>query len=194
MPRRPKRAVWSGAVLLALLLTGCEAYYYKIPSPDDLLHAVPWFDAMITQPTLYPYQSDRVPRDTPGGTVPVRGGEADWSAEWATANTQTADRLVNPLAGQGSTAVGDTLYQNYCAVCHGATGAGNGPVGPLVGALSLLTPRARAFTDGYIYSIVRYGRGIMPRYGDKVHGVDRWAIVNHVRKLQADSAAAGGAP
>jgi hypothetical protein len=36
----------------------------------------------------------------------------------------------------------------------------------------------------------------MPRYGDKVYEpVDRWAIVNHVRKLQggapaADSAAA----
>ena len=59
-----------------------------------------------------------------------------------------------------------------------------------IGAPSLLTARARAYPDGYIYSIIRYGRGVMPRYGDKVYlPFDRWAIVNHVRKLQAASPA-----
>jgi hypothetical protein len=59
-----------------------------------------------------------------------------------------------------------------------------------MGAPSLLTARARAYPDGYIYSIIRYGRGVMPRYGDKVYlPLDRWAIVNHVRKLQAESPA-----
>jgi hypothetical protein len=46
--------------------------------------------------------------------------------------------------------------------------------------------------------MVRYGRGIMPQYGDKVtRPADRWAIVNYVRKLQGQAAvvntgAAGG--
>jgi hypothetical protein len=54
----------------------------------------------------------------------------------------------------------------------------------------LLTGRARGYSDGYLYSIIRYGRGVMPRYGDKVYlPVDRWAIVNHLRKLQAASPA-----
>ena len=54
------------------------------------------------------------------------------------------------------------------------------------GRPSLLTARARGYTDGYLYSIIRYGRGLMPRYGDKVSDpADRWAIVNHVRQLQA---------
>ena len=57
-----------------------------------------------------------------------------------------------------------------------------------IGAPSLLTGRARAYSDGYIYSIIRYGRGVMPRYGDKVYlPSDRWAIVNHVRKLQGQA-------
>jgi mono/diheme cytochrome c family protein len=64
-------------------------------------------------------------------------------------------------------------------------------VGPKVGAPSLLTDKARAYSDGYLYSMIRYGRGVMPRYGDKVYRhEDRWAIVNYVRKLQRD--AAGG--
>ena len=53
-------------------------------------------------------------------------------------------------------------------------------------AQSLLTDRARAWPDGYIYSLIRYGRGVMPMYGDKVtEPADRWAIVNYVRQLQA---------
>ena len=46
--------------------------------------------------------------------------------------------------------------------------------------------------------MIRYGRGVMPRYGDKVYRRDdRWAIVDYVRKLQHDAAPvappAGGA-
>ena len=37
-----------------------------------------------------------------------------------------------------------------------------------MGAPSLLTARARGYSDGYLYSIMRYGRGVMPRYGDKI--------------------------
>ena len=88
-----------------------------------------------------------------------------------------------------------TLFQTFCAVCHGAAGDAKGPVSPRIGAPSLLTARARAYSDGYIYSIIRYGRGVMPRYGDKVYcPFDRWAIVNHVRKLQAQAPAPPEAP
>jgi mono/diheme cytochrome c family protein len=62
-----------------------------------------------------------------------------------------------------------------------------------LGAPSLLTPKARAFSDGYLYSIIRYGRGLMPRYGDKVYRhEDRWAIVNYVRWLQTSALPAAG--
>ena len=195
------------AALLALSLTGCDLYYYKIPSPDDLWHVIPWFDHMIRAKNIRPYQSAAVPRYTPPGTVPVTGGEADWSNEWTTGKTTTADALKNPYAAdaaenQGAAspgpdvsdiprdigAAGDTLFQTYCAVCHGSAGDAKGPVSPKIGAPSLLTGRARGYSDGYIYSIIRYGRGVMPRYGDKVYlPSDRWAIVNHVRKLQGQA-------
>ena len=72
--------------------------------------------------------------------------------------------------------------------CHGQAGDAKGTVSSRIGAPSLLTGRARAYSDGYIYGIIRYGRGVMPRYGDKVYQpAERWAIVNHVRKLQAAS-------
>ena len=198
------------AALAALLLFSgaCEFYYYDIPSPDNLWHVIPWFDHMITARYVRPYETAEVPRYTPVGTVPITGSEPDWSAEWATGKTTTADALRNPYAEGGgdgqrrspgpnvadlpreAEAAGDSLYQTFCTVCHGVAGDGKGPVGPRVGAPSLLTGRARGYSDGYLYSIIRYGRGVMPRYGDKVyHPAERWAIVSHLRKLQAASPA-----
>ena len=86
-------------------------------------------------------------------------------------------------------AAGDTLYQTYCAVCHGAGGRREGAGRSADRARRRCSPAGpAAYTDGYIYSIIRYGRGVMPRYGDKVYlPADRWAIVNHVRKLQGQA-------
>ena len=206
-----RRREWGlrGTALAALLLFcgACDFYYYRVPSPDQLWHIIPWFDHMITARYIRPYETAGVPRYTPEGTVPVSGGERDWSAEWTGGKTTAADALVNPFAQAGNDsassagpsvplvpraveAAGDTLYQNFCTVCHGVAGDGKGPVSNRIGAPSLLTGRARGYSDGYIYSIIRYGRGVMPRYGDKVYQpADRWAIVSHVRKLQAASPA-----
>ena len=193
---------WAGLAALSLSTTSCDFYYHRVPSPDDLWYVIPWFDHMIKSRYIHPYETHRVPRYTPEGTVPVSGGEADWSAEWISGKTTTADGLKNPLAPAAVAvrrpgpslpllpreveAAGDTLYQNFCTVCHGPTGNADGTVSPLIAAPSLLTARARSYSDGYLYSIIRYGRGVMPRYGDKVPVPgERWAIVSHVRRLQA---------
>ncbi|HEV8613030.1 MAG TPA: cytochrome c [Gemmatimonadales bacterium] len=183
------------ALLVALLLGGCNWYYNTLPSPDDLVEAIPWFDHMIKSRAVSPYARADLPRYTVPGTVPITGSEGDWSAEFLSGNPATADRLVNPTTPDSTLASGDTLYHTFCAVCHGNSGTvTDATVGPRVGAKSLLTPTAIAFSDGYLYSIIRYGRGLMPRYGDKVYRhEDRWAIVNYVRKLQHETAAAAQA-
>ena len=205
MPLR-KRALL--AALLPLALGACDFWFDKVPSPDQLWYRISWFDHMIQTQQVSPYQRGDVPRYVVKGSVPVGGGEADWdigdAASLAYAFDQaTADKLVNPTKAEGAHAPvpgpampriprdlearGDSLFGTYCATCHGFTGAGNGPVSTkFVGVPSLLTDRARGYTDGYLYSLVRYGRGLMPKYGDKLPDqLDRWAIVNHVRTLQA---------
>lgn len=173
---------------VGLALGSCNWYYDRVPSPDDLVKLVPWFDHMITSPAVHPYERIDIPRRTVPGTVPIDASEGDWSARWSRADYAVADRLVNPVdpADPVLAAVADTLFHVYCAVCHGPTGAANGPVSPKIGAPSLLTVRARALTDGHIYSVIRYGRGLMFPYGDKIVEPDyRWALVHYVRRLQA---------
>ena len=79
--RRPE---WA---LLLLLCGGCDFYYHRIPSPDDLWQVIPWFDQMIHARYIRPYETDSVPRYTPEGSVPVTGSELDWSAEWISGKT-----------------------------------------------------------------------------------------------------------
>lgn len=206
------RALKRSALAALLLLSGaCDFYYYRLPSPDDLWRVIPWFDHMIHARYIWPYETQKVPRNTPQGSVPVSGGEPDWSAEWISGKATTANALRNPFTSGAAkasppgpsvpviprefNAAGDTLYQNFCSVCHGPSGNADGTVSRQIAAPSLLTARARAYSDGYLYSIIRYGRGVMPRYGDKVYDpTERWAIVSHVRRLQARSPAPAATP
>jgi hypothetical protein len=50
--------------------------------------------------------------------------------------------------------------------------------------LPVISERANAYSDGYLYAMIVQGRGLMRPYGDKVRGDDRWHIVNYLRVLQ----------
>jgi len=183
------------AVLGLLALGGCNWYYNTLPSPDDLMKLAPWFDHMVKSPAIHPYKRSDLPRNTVAGSIPITKTEGDWGVEWLAGTWAPADRIVNPTNPAATLAAGDSLFHIYCAVCHGPTGAADGPVTPKIGAPSLLTPKARGWSDGHIYSLIRYGRGVMPRYGDKIVLPDeRWAVVNYVRKLQADQPLPAAAP
>jgi mono/diheme cytochrome c family protein len=183
--------------LLMLGSAGCNFWYNEVPSPDDLMHAVPWFDHMILSRAVHPYQRTDIPRNTPAGIVPIGGAEADWGTgdplarprptygfDQAYANALERPTDLQPVAP----ARGKVLYQRFCAVCHGPTGAGNGTVA--VGALPLIGQRVAGLADGFLYSYIRYGGVIMPSYGDKIlTREDRWAVVDYVRSLNG-----GGQP
>ena len=152
--------------------------------PDTVVHKVGWFATMRHQRNIKPYAR---PIPPVAGTVPVEGAELPLTRE-------TADRLVNPRTRTAeSLNRGHWVYQTYCQVCHGEQGHGDGPVslaggGPFAGIPSLVDPTRPKMTDGAIYGMLveaaRMGRPLMPRYGDKIHGTDRWDAVNFVRSLQ----------
>jgi mono/diheme cytochrome c family protein len=167
------------AAVAAIAALGCN--------PDTVVHKVGWFATMRHQRKIKPYARPIPPVD---GIVPVSGGEPALTRE-------TADRLANPRTRTAeSLNRGQWVFQTYCQVCHGETGQGNGPVsltggGPLPGVPSLVDPARPHMTDGMIYGMIvdaqRMGRGLMPRYGDRIHGADRWDAVNYVRSLQLNA-------
>jgi putative copper export protein/mono/diheme cytochrome c family protein len=81
-----------------------------------------------------------------------------------------------------SIARGAPLYAENCAVCHGATGRGDGP---LAGKLpmrpaDLTEPHLFAHKVGEVFWWVSYGRdnGVMPGFADKLNPDQRWDLIN----------------
>jgi len=170
--------------------------------------ACSWFTDFKDQPDIDPWQS---PADTigargnPQGSVPVSGAIApSYVASYANGGKVLDDTLAalhNPVAADArSLDNGRKYYQINCAVCHGLAG-GEAPTAPGGGALgngtvagpkygfyppSLRTDRVRGFSDGYIWGIIRNGRGLMPSY-DRIEEMDRWDVVNYVRALQGST-------
>lgn len=92
---------------------------------------------------------------------------------------------------------GRERYQIFCAVCHGASGGGNGVAGQygLVAIASYHQDRLRQMADGEIYNTIVHGKNTMLGYGDRIPLDDRWAIVAYVRALQmAQTASLGDVP
>ncbi len=101
--------------------------------------------------------------------------------------------LVNPTnpTDPESLARGEELYNRVCVVCHGPTGVGSGAniaaLHPVLPAYNLSGAQVAAYSDAYIYAMIRVGRGLMPEYGSRISHFDRWHIVNYVRQLQVSA-------
>lgn len=81
---------------------------------------------------------------------------------------------------------GQDRYTIFCAICHGASGSGNGVTGQygLVAIPTFHQDRLRDMADGEIYTTINIGRNTMLGYGANIPVDDRWAIVAYVRALQ----------
>ena len=202
-PRTPVRFV--AVALLAGLVSACSPF-------DDLMVAI-FGRSMRDQRSFDPYENTLLP---PEGSVPFSAGnfsagpdrisigQADPSAEMPPFFTATevltqapvVMEMVNPVeATAESLARGERLYNRFCAPCHSVDGVGANaaiaPLHPMVPLFNLSSAATAIRPDGYMYGVIRVGRGLMPAYGHQIPHYDRWHIVNHIRQLQAQ---AGNAP
>jgi mono/diheme cytochrome c family protein len=170
---RSKQTFGLFALLLALGTAGC----------DDQVKRVPWFKTMFRQASVETYEAPA--RPPAEGAVPLG---AVMHYDLATADTL----LTNPVAaGPEAIERGRILYTQFCIMCHGTGGAGDGPVVgpgrlPPLPTLNLLSERAIAFSDGYVWGMIANGRGVMPSYR-RIPAGDRWYLVHYVRELQGMS-------
>ncbi|HUF28824.1 MAG TPA: cytochrome c [Gemmatimonadaceae bacterium] len=172
-PRVPGRAV--ALLSLTLGLGGC-----------------PWFTDFKEQPSISTWESasgDSVPpRANPMHSVPITGvGVPAFVVSYqplpATLDSMSGLRNPTPMS-EASLANGRMHYQINCAVCHGLAGQGNGPAAAFgMPGFPLTSGLALGRTDGFIYAIIRNGRGLMPNY-NRIEDMDRWDVVNYIRALQ----------
>jgi mono/diheme cytochrome c family protein len=84
---------------------------------------------------------------------------------------------------------GKERYGIYCAICHGASGNGQGITSnygvPGIANLQLPTFHQETYPDGRLYEVITVGKGQMSGYGYNIPVRDRWAIIAYIRTLQA---------
>ena len=163
-----------------------------------LFGACSWFTDFRDQPAIQPWDSvaDTIaPRGQPVNSVPVTGLQTPgytFSYQPLPTVIDSFNIVPNPsdpaklsaVQLDSSIANGHRYYQQNCAVCHGDGGMGNGPATKYgVPGINLMTDMTKARTDGYIYGMLRNGRGSMPSY-NRIEEPDRWDVVNYVRGLQ----------
>ncbi|MBC7790141.1 MAG: cytochrome c [Anaerolineae bacterium] len=157
-----------------------------------------WFTDFKDQPRIEPWEAEMAGNDTtpfrgnPQFSVPVYGSAVPGfivsRGAFLTVMPAVIDSMAsleNPAAATDSSIEnGRKYYQINCTVCHGASGAGNGPaLNYGIAAPSLVTDRAKGLSDGYYFGIIRNGRGSMPNY-NRIEELDRWDVVNYIRGLQ----------
>ena len=100
-----------------------------------------------------------------------------------------AATVPNPFADDDeSTATGAELYALNCAVCHGETGEGDGPVasGLETAPADLHEGHVQALSDGALFYIISHGKPEtpMPAWEDMLDEDERWHVVNFLRTFQ----------
>jgi mono/diheme cytochrome c family protein len=81
---------------------------------------------------------------------------------------------------------GQERFNITCAMCHGATAAGNG-VAKQLGLTTVVTLQdesKRKMADGEIFDTITHGKNTMMAYGANLTVNDRWAVITYLRALQ----------
>ena len=91
------------------------------------------------------------------------------------------------IAGATATSAqetGESLYASKCKMCHGATGAGDTPMGKKLGVKSLADPEVAKKPDSAFIDITKNGVGKMPAYKEKLTDDEIKSLVGYIRSLQ----------
>jgi mono/diheme cytochrome c family protein len=111
------------------------------------------------------------------GTAPFHYGKGDAEGERA------GRELINPHhPTPPELAKGKALYQIYCAVCHGETGKGDGPIAAKIPPPpSYKSERLIGFPPGRIFQVITMGSNKMPSYAAQLAPDDRWLLITYLR-------------
>ena len=166
-----RQAIWSLA-LLSLSFSSCRQDMYNQPKAKPYSGTEFFPDGTSARPV-------------PAHTVQYRSKVGNEAFAAGLTNgllvAQLPLRLTPELLQRGR-----ERYDIYCAVCHGASGDGNGEVVQrgFPAPPTYHSERLRNAPVGHFYDVVTNGYGVMYSYADRVEPQDRWAIAAYIRALQ----------
>lgn len=183
------------AITVVVIITGCsndpKKPGYELTAATD----------MYRSPSYETYSKNPNFTDSSTARRPVEGTIARGNSVYA-----SIDRIPYPYpnSNEGYEAAGVGLknpveksdanlmegkknYEDFCLVCHGASGAGDGPVvqrnGPRPPAFS--SDQLKNLPEGKMFHSIHYGKNMMGAHASQLTATERWKIVMYVQTLQA---------
>ncbi len=147
----------------------------------EMVYSVP-YDAYSSNPH---FPDGKTLRQPVKGTI-ARGYLPQYSDSKLT-EENAGDHLFNPnKSGKSNLLRGEFVFRNFCQVCHGDTGKGDGTVirKGVPPPPSLQTDKIKKMTDGQMYFIVSNGKGNMASYRSQVSREDIWKAILFIRTLK----------
>ena len=122
------------------------------------------------------------------GTV-RRGDEFPYTLPNDSNGYKLSANVKNPIDTISKTDLAEAgrLFNINCAICHGAKGAGNGPIatsGKIGGIANLTLGLYVDMKDGTMFHSIHYGRNLMGSYASQLSKKQRWMIIKYIRTLQ----------
>jgi mono/diheme cytochrome c family protein len=183
-----KRAfTWLAEILLPVVVLGG----ISAMSRDTANRNLEWPTQMQYSPASLPQTASPIlPNGVTGqlpvpGTIP-RGFQPFHYGPGPEEAARAGRELKNPFEQTEETlARGQQVYSNYCAVCHGGSGAGDGPMIPRYpNPPSFKTEQSKSLAEGAMFHVITIGRNNMPSHASQVSAEDRWKVIRYIRKLQ----------
>ena len=142
----------------------------------------PAYRSQSANPVLPYHMTEQVPV---AGAVPRGFKTFHYGSDPAEAE-RAGRELTNPFtATPENLSRGQYVFTNYCLVCHGGTGAGDGPLIPKYpNPTSYLSEKSKALPDGTMFHVITLGRNNMPSHAAQVSTDDRWKVILYIRRLQ----------
>ncbi len=161
-----------GCFLVLLTVSGCRRDMYDQPKTK-----------LFSKTEFFADQSSA--RPLPAHTVVYHGARVDEARFTGLTKgilvAQLPVKLTPDLLERGR-----ERYEIYCAICHGASGDGQGQVvrRGFPAPPSYHQERLRQAPIGHFYDVITNGYGAMYSYAARVNPDDRWAIAAYIRALQ----------
>jgi mono/diheme cytochrome c family protein len=97
--------------------------------------------------------------------------------------------VKNPLdsLSKADMAEAGRLFNINCAICHGPKGDATGPLaasGKIGGVANLTLPAFVSMSEGTMFHVMTYGKGLMGSYASQLDRKQRWMIAKYIRTLQ----------
>jgi len=183
-PSLSQKLAWCAIVLLpVVVLGGLWAARRDLTKPNRILPTQMAVSPAYRSQSANPVFASQITLQLPAEGTLARGGHLFPYAKTDADRRRAGKELANPFRPTPETLQrGKNLYETYCLVCHGASGAGDGPVIPkFPNPPNFHSQQSKALKDGEMFHTITLGRRKMASYASQVSWDDRWKIILYIR-------------